>query len=210
MVFGCPKGIDDWRKTVASKLISSEVDSISPDSQSLLSLQLFAGGTPCSKSSRLTAVDWMSTKPGSMIASGWPMQTSELCTLKLASRRFLKIFVGWLLGFRSTSVRKAAWNLPASTEFQCSMYLRKLVRYNPLCHKASEHFGIEQVTRFRLRTDDERLLYSASVLPSRHNLFSTVYWAFLVSPIFFPQKLFQQKILHAQQVVMSFSTFLST
>ncbi|MBR7173575.1 MAG: hypothetical protein IKD50_04010, partial [Clostridia bacterium] len=59
-----PKGINDWRKTVARKLISSEVDSISPDSQSLLSLQSFAGGTPCSKSSSLTAVDWMSTKPG--------------------------------------------------------------------------------------------------------------------------------------------------
>ena len=35
---GCPKGINDWRKTVARKLISSEVDSISPDSQSLLDL----------------------------------------------------------------------------------------------------------------------------------------------------------------------------
>ena len=42
MVVGCPKGINDWRKTVARKLISSEVDSISPDSQSLLSLQSFA------------------------------------------------------------------------------------------------------------------------------------------------------------------------
>ena len=36
---GCPQGINEWRKTVARKLISSEVDSISPDSQSLLSLQ---------------------------------------------------------------------------------------------------------------------------------------------------------------------------
>jgi hypothetical protein len=33
------KGINDWRTPVARKLISSEVDSISPDSQSLLSLQ---------------------------------------------------------------------------------------------------------------------------------------------------------------------------
>ena len=41
---GCPKGINDWRKTVARKLISFEVDSISPDSQSLLSLHFLQEG----------------------------------------------------------------------------------------------------------------------------------------------------------------------
>ena len=41
MVSAVRKGINEWRKTVARKLISSEVDSISPDSQSLLSLQSF-------------------------------------------------------------------------------------------------------------------------------------------------------------------------
>ena len=35
MVSAVRKGINEWRKTVARKLISSEVDSISPDSQSL-------------------------------------------------------------------------------------------------------------------------------------------------------------------------------
>ena len=39
MVSAVRKGINEWRKTVARKLISSEVDSISPDSQSLPTLQ---------------------------------------------------------------------------------------------------------------------------------------------------------------------------
>ena len=45
MVSAVRKGINEWRKTTARKLISSEVDSISPDSQSLPVLQIyFAGG----------------------------------------------------------------------------------------------------------------------------------------------------------------------
>ena len=116
------------RKTVARKLISSEVDSISPDSQSLLSLQSFAGGTPCSKLSGLIAVDWMSTKPGSMPVSELPMQISELSILKLAFRRFKRIYDAWLPGFRSISVRKSAWNLPVSIGSRYSMYLRKPVK----------------------------------------------------------------------------------
>ncbi len=38
MVSVIRKGINEWRKTVARKLISSEVDSISPDDQSLPAL----------------------------------------------------------------------------------------------------------------------------------------------------------------------------
>ncbi len=49
MVSAVRKGINEWRKTVARKLISAEVDSILPDSQSLPTLQSLAGGTPCSE-----------------------------------------------------------------------------------------------------------------------------------------------------------------
>ena len=41
MVSAVRKGINEWRKTVARKLISSEVDSISPDGQSLPALQIY-------------------------------------------------------------------------------------------------------------------------------------------------------------------------
>ena len=41
MVSAVRKGINEWRKTIARKLISSEVDSISPDGQSLPALQIY-------------------------------------------------------------------------------------------------------------------------------------------------------------------------
>ena len=44
MVSAVRKGINEWRKSVARKLISSEIDSISPDSQSLPVLCLSTGG----------------------------------------------------------------------------------------------------------------------------------------------------------------------
>lgn len=88
MVSGCPLRLNEWRKTVARKLISSEVDSISPDSQSLPTLQSLAGGIPCSKSSAKTAVVWMFTRPGSMPVSASPMQIPAPSTFRLASRPF--------------------------------------------------------------------------------------------------------------------------
>jgi hypothetical protein len=44
MVSAVRKGINEWRKPVARKLISSEIDSISPDGQSLPVLRLPTGG----------------------------------------------------------------------------------------------------------------------------------------------------------------------
>ena len=74
------------------KLIGSGATVGEQGSQSLLSLQSFAGGTPCSKSSETTAVDWMSTKPGSMLALESRMLFHARSTMKIASRRFRRIY----------------------------------------------------------------------------------------------------------------------
>ena len=78
---------------VARKLISSKVDSILPDDQSLsvLSLCYQEVVTCLLKFLNLTAVDLMSTKHGFMLASVSLIQRAELITSKLVSLLFPKV-----------------------------------------------------------------------------------------------------------------------
>ena len=84
------KGINDWRKQAARKLISFKIDSILPDVQSLpISLKYFTGdrGWLLRFSERIAA-DWMSIKRGSMPASGSLTQMDAQNTNNLAFQRF--------------------------------------------------------------------------------------------------------------------------
>ena len=102
---------------VARKLISSKVDSILPDDQSLsvLLLQNIKRLFYCHlKLSKIIAPDLMSTKHGFMPASVLPIFTAEQSISKLAFLPFQKACKSCVNGLQNIIVRMSAWNQPAS------------------------------------------------------------------------------------------------
>lgn len=102
---------------VARKLISSKVDSILPDDQSLsvLLLQNIRRLFYCRlKLSKIIAADLMSTKHGFMPASVLPILTAEQSISKLAFLPFQKGCKSCVTGLQNIIVRMSVWNQPAS------------------------------------------------------------------------------------------------
>ena len=114
--------------SVARKLISSEVVSISPDDQSLSLLHLQNIREVfywLLKSFAKTALDLMSTKPGFLPVSVSPMQT---VVQSIKKRDFPLSPEGCGIlphGLPLITVQMCAWNQPASTGSRFSMSLRK-------------------------------------------------------------------------------------
>ncbi len=81
-----------------------------------------------------TVMSLMSTKHGSMPASGLPPQTAGLSISKPVSRPSPKGLRNWLTGLQNTIVLKSVWNLPASTGFLYSRSWKKLASFVTLAH----------------------------------------------------------------------------
>ena len=102
---------------VARKLISSKVDSILPDAQSLsvLLLQNIRRLFYCRlKLSKIIAADLMSTKHGFMPASVLPILTADQSISKLAFLPVQKGCKSSVPGLQNIIVRMSVWNQPAS------------------------------------------------------------------------------------------------
>ena len=105
---------------VARKLISSKVDSILPDDQSLSVLlpqnirRLFYCHL---KLSKIIAADLTSTKHGFMPASVLQILTAVLSINKLAFLPFQKDYKSCVTGSQNITVLMFAWNQPASIGF---------------------------------------------------------------------------------------------
>ena len=109
--------------TVARKLISSKVDSILPDDQSLsvLLLQNIRRLFFCRlKFLKTIVVGLMSTKPGSMPASVLPILTVVQNISKLAFLPLQEDCKSCVTGLQNITVLTSVWNLPANTGFRFS------------------------------------------------------------------------------------------
>ena len=113
--------------SVARKLISSEVVSISPDDQSLplLQLQNIRRCFIAFKFFVSTVVDWMSTRPGSLPVSVLPMPTAGQCIKKRDFLPSQKVCGNLPHGLPLITVRTCAGNQPASTGSRYSISLKK-------------------------------------------------------------------------------------
>lgn len=126
MLSAVRKGINEWRIQVARKLISSEVVSNSPDGQSTSAPKYLLGGNyACLKSFYRTAADSTSTKHGSLPASVLPMRRTGQCITRIVSLPSQRDCWNCRPGLPNITVRKSAWNRPASIGSQCLTSLKR-------------------------------------------------------------------------------------